>query len=941
MKYLASFVFLLISLPAFGQSGPAKSEPTKQAEAQTGTLSGMVVSFEDQRPIEGARVFVRGLTEEVSTDKRGHFSMQVPAGLWDVSVIHSDYSTASKSGVEVAADGETEITVEMTPISVRLETFTVRIPRIEGGTISLLEQRQETSQVADVIGAEQFSKTGDSNAAAALGRVTGLTVVGGKYVYVRGLGERYSSSLLNGSMLPSPDPERRVVPLDLFPTSILESVVVQKTYSADMPAGFGGGVIRMQTRSFPDEFTAGVNVSLGYDTQTTLADGLGYRGGSWDWIGVDDGTRALPETVKDAAAKSPLKPAGRFSDQGYTPERLAEIGRSMPNNYSTSRDTVMPDMGVSGTIGDTAELADLDVGYLFALGYDREHSRQLWSENIYTMGIDSPDWKAKYDLENLADTTELSGMFTGGVELDEHNTIKLTSVLSRITDDETRIYQGPLRDADTDLRLVRLRWLERQLLFEQIAGEHTLPMLGDTKIDWRYGFGQARRDEPDRREYRYDYHDDIGAFAFSDRPDGNSRVWSDLVDNTHDLGLAVSVPFEVWSSLEAKLKSGVDFFYKTREVSTRRFGFDARSPPPKQERTGPLEEQLSDEDINAQDGYVLGETTRPTDNYSANHLIAATYVLTELPLTDSLDLAAGVRLEQSTQQVNTFELFGDNDPIVSETDTLDVLPSTSLTWRFVEDMQLRGAVARTVNRPDFRELSPGCYDSVIGGRQTCGNPNLERAQITHLDARWEWYPARGEAVSVGLFYKDFTRPIELVYVPSANPQVTYQNAQGATNLGVEFDVRKELDFLSDWTRDFYVAGNLALIASEIRIDTSGQLDKDIKLTNTVRPLHGQSPYVLNMQFGYENPDVGTTATFLYNVYGARITEVGANRLPDAYQEPMHRVDFTLSQTLSEQFELGFKANNLLDARVYSSVGQELTYEAYRGRAFSLKLSWDY
>jgi outer membrane receptor protein involved in Fe transport len=928
MKYISLIVFLLISLPAFAQS-------------ETGKLSGTVVSFEDQTPIEGARVFVRGLTEEATTDKNGRFSMQVPAGTWDVSVIHSEYSTASKSGLLVVAGAESDTTVEMTPASVRLDAFTVTIPRIEGGTISLLEERKDTSQVADVIGAEQFSKSGDSTAAAALGRVTGLTVVDGKYVYVRGLGERYASSLLNGSMLPSPDPERRVVPLDLFPTSILESVVVQKTYSADMPAGFGGGVIRMRSRSFPEEFTAGIDVSLGYDTQTTFANGLGYDGGSWDWLGVDDGTRELPQTVEDAAAKSPLKPVGRYSDKGYSRERLAEIGRSMPNNYATHRSTVMPDVGLSAKIGDTGEFFDLDVGYLFALGYDYEHSRDLWSENIYNMGIDSPTWKAKYDLENLTNTMTLSGMFAGGVEIDEHNTIKLTSVLSRITDDETRTYQGPLRDADTDLQLVRLRWLERQLLFEQIAGEHVLPGLGKTRIDWRYGFGQARRDEPDRREYRYDYYEDIDAFAFSDRPDGNSRVWSDLVDNTHDLGLAVTVPFNVWSSLEANLETGVDFFYKTRDVSTRRFGFDASSPPPRQERARPLEEQLSDDNINAEGGYVLGETTRPTDNYSAEHLITAAYLLTELPLTDTLDLSAGVRLEQSTQQVETRELFGDNDPIISEVDNLDVLPSASLTWRFVEDMQLRGAVARTVNRPDFRELSPGCYDSVIGGRQTCGNSGLERAQISHLDARWEWYPDRGESVSVGVFYKDFSQPIELVYVPSANPQATYQNAEGATNYGVEFDVRKELDFSSNWTRDFYVAGNLALISSEIRIDTSDTLEQDVKLTNTVRPLHGQSPYVVNVQFGYENPDVGTTAALLYNVYGARITEVGANRLPDAYEEPMHRVDFTYSQQLSEQFKLGFKAKNLLDARESSSVGSALTYDAYRGREFSLKLAWNY
>ncbi len=915
-----------------GHGRRARQNNAAQKAGPPGTLAGKVVSFSDGKPVVGARVFVRGLTTEAKTGKDGRFSLSVPAGEWDISVIHSEYSTASKTGVEVQANQHSEVTIEMTPASVRLDAFTVTIPRIEGGTIALLDQRKESSQVADVIGAEQFSKTGDSNAAAALGRVTGLTVVGGKYVYVRGLGGRYSSSLLDGSSLPSPDPERRAVPLDLFPTSVLESVVVQKTYSADMPGGFGGGVIRMRTRSFPSKFSAGVELSLGGNTMTTFGDGLDYQGGSLDWLGIDDGTRALPASVRAAAAKTTLKESGTFSSSGYSPAKLEKIGEAMPDNYDTNRNTVLPDLGISANIGDTTKLFDLKTGYRLALSYDNSHDINRWHEGFFTRGDPVP--KESYDFNERVDTVTLSAMLAGGIKFDKNNKIELTSMLTRLTDNSTKVYQG-VYDVDQQIRMTRLRWLERQLMFHQIRGEHVFPGWHKTKLEWRYAFGQARRDEPDRRDYRYDWLPRVNDWVLSPRPDGNTRLYSNLVDNSHDLGAAVTVPFGVWSSLQAKLKAGADFMYKSRAVSTRQFAFTASTPPPEEARTASPEQIFTPQNI-GHDGYQLTETTRSTDNYTASHTIIAPYLLATVPITKTLALTGGVRLENSAQEVTTTPLFSGKESTTT-LDRLDVLPSLSATWKFVEHMQLRGAVARTVNRPDLRELSPACFTTVVGASEVCGNPDLDRASITHFDARWEWYPSRGESVSVGTFLKLFDKPIEKVLLPAAPLQENFRNALGATNYGVEFDARKKLGFLSDAFRDFYVAGNVALIQSTIRIPH----DKDVQLTNYQRPLQGQSPYVLNLQFGYENADTGTRATMLYNVYGKRITDVGSHGIPDTYEQPDHVIDFTFSQRLSDQLKLGFKAKNLLDANQPNTVGEATSRTQYQGRSFSAKISWNY
>ncbi|MFP4598798.1 MAG: TonB-dependent receptor domain-containing protein [Persicimonas sp.] len=916
--------FLLVLLPALAHAEDSGRD-------DTGTLAGQVVSLEGGEPVEGARVFVRGLDVEAKTDADGRFELEVPVGTWDVWVIHSQFSTASRDGVDVVADEPTDIDFELTPTSVRLDAFTVTIPRIEGGTISLLEERRETNQVADVIGAEQFSQSGDSDAASALGRVTGLTVVDGKHVYVRGLGERYASSLLNGSMLPSPDPERRVVPLDLFPTSILESVVVQKTYSADMPGGFGGGVIGMRTRSFPSEFTLNVDLSVGGNTMTTLQDGLTYRGGSYDWLGFDDGTRALPGRVKRAAAKSPLKKSGTFSDDGYTAEELEEIGEAMPNNYSTHRETVLPDIGVSADVGDTVDLLGWDVGYRLALGYDNAHDVNRWNEVFYLEPTQTEF--SEYDFNERTDTVTLSGMFVGGVQFDEQNKIELTSLVSRLTDDTARSYQGHFEDTGEDIRIGWIRWLERQLMFHQLRGEHELDWWTGPKINWRYGYGRATRDEPDRRNYRYDWQPRLDDWVLSNRPDGNSRLYSELADNSHDMGLAATFPIDVWGELEAELKLGADFLYKDRVVSTRRFAFKAEPPPSEEERTQAPEELLTADNIGP-DGYQLLETTRSTDNYSAQHTILAPYLVGTLPLTETVSLTAGARLEKSRQEVITEPLFSDE---VESTvlDRTDVLGSAGATWEFAEDMQLRTAVARTINRPDFRELSPSCFTSVVGGRQTCGNAQLDPAHITHYDARWEWYPDRGESVSVGGFVKNFSRPIEVVLEAGTPPRESFQNTEGATNLGIEFDARKRLGILGTGMRDFYMAGNLALIWSQIDIGESEVL------TSTQRALQGQSPYVLNMQFGYTNEDIGTTAAMLYNVYGRRIVRVGGYGMADTYEEPRHTVDMTFSQKLGEQFKLGLKAKNLLDVAQPETVGSLDSRRQLQGRSVSLKLSWDY
>ena len=916
------------------QAGEKKVESV----AEPGMIEGVITSLEDGEPVAGAQVLVRGADAEAKSDKDGTFTLQLPPGAWDLSVIHAEYSTGSKQDVRVESGESTKVTYELTPAAVRLSAYTVTIPKIEGGTIELTEKKRKSAAATEVIGAEQFSKTGDSTAAGALKRVTGLTVVGGKYVYVRGLGSRYASSLLNGSTLPSPEPEKRVVPLDLFPTSILESVTIQKTYTPDMPGNFGGGVVRMNTRSYPDDFSFGLGLSMSGDTQTTFQEGLDYAGGGLDWLGVDDGTRQLPSRVEKATDGKALSKKDRFGDGNYTSEELEEIGEALPNTWNIEKKSTLPNIGVSGEIGDKFTLpGGTELGFLFAGTYDMSHDVDVYSEKTYLKGDGELQEDNSYDFRETTDNVVTSAILSGGAKFDENNKLKLTSMVNRVTDDETRRYQGFYSDHGGEIRVSRLRFLERQLMFHQLHGTHTLPGFNDLEVEWRYVFSQAKRDEPDRRLYRYDYEQSIDAYALTDRPSGNNRLWSKLRDNNHDGGFSAKLPFRVWNELKASAEVGFNAVRKDRVVDTRRFKFfssksdyDLFSKEP--------ETVFSEENIGSDSFFELREVTRPTDNYTGAQTVLAGYAMAEIPIIESLKANAGARIEHSDQRVETFALFSDEKK-VGRLATTDVLPALNLTWSFAEKMQVRAAASRTVNRPNFRELSSASFTGVVGGRQFQGNPDLDRATINHLDTRWEWYPERGESVSVGAFYKDFQDPIEITFEAGATPLVRPANIEGARNLGLELQGRTNLDFITKSLRDLYVAGNLSLIESQIEIDPDS--DKAELLTNTERPLQGQSPYVINGQLSYDNVDIQTAITLLYNVYGPRISEVGIYGIPDIKEQPFHTIDLTFSKKFENGIKLSAKAQNLLNLAHRYTQGGKLTHKEYEGRSFSMGVSYSY
>ncbi|MBX3465787.1 MAG: TonB-dependent receptor [Planctomycetes bacterium] len=923
---------LHVEAPAWPE---APAGPPPEAGAALGTLAGRVKDERTGAPVAGARVLVRGHMGEARSGPDGSFELPgLPAGAHTVSVIHTQYATLTLPAVDVPAGGRATVEVALTPSALELDALRVTGYRLEGGLAALLQERREARGVTEVLGAEQIGKSGDGNAAEALKRVTGLTVVGGRYVYVRGMGERYSSALLNGSTLPSPDPERRVVPLDLFPADVIESISVQKTYTPDLPGDFGGGATKIKTKRLPQEFGASFSVSSAWNSASTFEDGLTYRGGARDWLGRDDGTRALPLGVRIATEHGPLHLEDPDTGDGYPLGVLTALGQTMPNVWSAQRKRDLPpDLGVSATVGDRYKTAFGTVGFTVGANYDHDWRVRRGVTRVFGVGGEGVlEPIVDYRVDRTTRSIDTSGLAAVGWEPTKGQELGVTTLWVRTSEDETEVYGGYLGDNDRDVRVTSLSWVEEQLLVTQAHGKHDL--LAGIALSWTYAFALATRDQPDWRRSRYDLDPAQGVYLLSNRPEGNQRLYNTVRDDNHDISLSLDVPLPLWRDLTGNLQVGAGHVWRDRESETRRFKFIHRGERSRDPLllARPPEEVFARENI-AEDGFSFEEITRATDNYDAEQTIRAAFVNLTLPLTKALELSAGVRVERSRQQVRTFELFSRTPTAqAADLDTTDWLPAVSLVWRFTETMQARAAYSRTLARPDFRELSSAPFDQVIGAGVFIGNPGLDRTRIDNLDLRWEWYLSADEAVSIGLFYKDLTAPIETIILAGATRTVTLENAKGGRNLGLELEGRKRLGFLHGALEPLFVGGNLSLIRSEVELSDAGIA------TRKHRPLAGQSAWVVNASVGWDDPESRTSLAFLYNVAGERLVGVGTFGLPDIYERPFHRLDVVASWGFTEHWTLKLKVENVLGSKVRFEQGGQTTDEFEVGRTVGVSIS---
>jgi len=933
-------------------AGTAAATAAKTALAP-GRVEGRLISADDGRPVPNARIFISGVSADIRSDSEGRFSAEAPTGQRSVSVLHSGFNTLTRDNIEVTEGGTANVELELTPAGTEMPEFVVIAPYLSGSLASVLAERRESDGVTDILSAEQISRAGDLDAAGALKRVTGLTLVNGEYIYVRGLGERYSSVVLNDATIPSPDPTRRVVPLTLFPTDVIEAVVVQKTAAAYLPGEFGGGTVQLRTVSFPPELTAKLSVSVGYRDNTTGEDGLDYAGSDTDWLGFDDGARDLPESLGEAIAGGVyLRPRSFTNPNGFTPQEIEVFGEDLAakGSYDVLQKTIPPNLGLAGSFGNSFAFGDgYRWGFLTAFKYDNKWANLSEVRREFSAvsggGLQLADEVDVFRTLNYVDASAFANL---GVEFGEGQRVGVNAMLLRQTENETKISEG-VEDSQV-LRRFEFQWTENQLLSYQAVGSHTLPFEGWT-VDWQYTDATATRQEPNTRRYRRDDDDEDGVYEVSTRSDSNEQTWSDLEDGLNHWSVDSTLPLPFGRHVLA-VRGGLGDLERDREASIRTFAFQGRIP--NDLLTLPYSELYTDPYIDP--GLLqLKESTRATDTYSATQTLDSRFLNLDLSLFDEkFRIAAGVRAEDNVQQVITADLSNPNaPPVIGEIDQTDRLPSGAVTWAYSQSAQIRAAYAESVNRPDFREMAPAPYLDPLLDLVTVGNPKLVTAELKNYDLRWEYYFSPSESFSIAGFYKEFANPIEKTFSSGGSARIiTLQNALAADLTGVEIDYSQALGWLEDhdwldWLADFewgfigpfdwehYTVGfNYAWIESSVEIDTSLTTQ-----TNPDRPLQGQSPWVVNLQFGYYNPDSPTEWTLLYNEFGERISQAGVQGQPDIYEQPFPQLDFVYKRRFAGDWRFALKLKNLLDPDVEYTQGQETTRIFKLGREVSLELEW--
>jgi len=899
------------AVPAFAQDA-VQAPPAREAGPSV-RVTGVVRDQANAITLPGVPVEVVGTGQVVYTDVDGRYVLEVAPGTHEIKVLLPGYQERT---ISVVAGAERTVNLDVGLSMLRFEesvTVTARVIDAETSSAEAqIIERRQSQVITDNLGAVEMRQNGDGNAASAMQRVTGLSVVD-DFVFVRGLGERYSNTTLNGAVIPTTEPDRKVVPMDLFPTGLIDNVKVTKSYVPDRSAEFAGGLVQIEALKFPTGPTVEFSYGIGFNSQTTGEDVLGSIGGD-SWFGFDDGSRNLPSAVPNRKVIR----GGRFTpDVGLLRSELEQVAESFSNTWTPTTRSARPAQNVSAALGNRFGKLGLLASYTQT--YSEQYTEE--EQTFYRTGAAGLSVFSDYDFKVASTRANTGGVVNVAFQFVPSQRISLENFYTHTGRDETRTFEGFNSDVDDDIRNARQWWIEEDLLSNSLSGEHFMQGLSNSLLDWRITRATANRDEPDLRETLYE--NNAGVFVLADESQSGFRMFNTLEDRTIDAAVNWSTTTSM-SGLPVQIKFGGQYVDRERDFQSRRFRFSPID-------VGSLDLSLPADQLftaaNIGPRFELREETRVTDTYDAGQTIGAFYGMTDLALTTRARLVAGARVERFEQQVDTFDAFdfeGDPDVIRATLENTDVFPAVNLVYNVRSDQNLRLGFSQTVNRPEFRELAPFEFTDIVGGRAVIGNPDLKRALIQNVDARWEMFPGGDQVVAASFFYKHFSDPIERIVEPTAQLRTSFTNAESARNVGIELEARRRFAEL------FMVGANYTYVSSEITLTPAAAQVQ----TSLSRPLAGQSENLFNLVAEVSGGPV--TGRVLYNFFGQRISDIGSLGQPDIIEDGRGSLDFALSARY-RLLRFRFTAENLTDEE-FTFLQGGLQQRAYTlGRSFAFNI----
>lgn len=898
MKKLIPAILLIIGTTVFAQ--------------QTGTIAGVISDKEyNDEPLPFATIIIKDTQTGTTSDIDGRFSLRdVRVGTYTIMVSFVGYETAEIPNVVVEENRTTEVNVSLGSSSMSLDDVIVRTARRTNTESAVVLEIQQAKQVVSGISSEQMARSVDNNAAQAVQRIPGVTIIENRFVMIRGLSERYNNVMINNTVAPSTEVDKRTFSFDLIPTSALDRMMIYKTGSADLPGDFAGGVIKLYTvENVPQNYT-NVSFGFGFRAGASLNPYLQSEGSGTDFLGFDNGFRKLPSNFPSTSviANSPRNSIIR-----------QEAGRSLTNNFNPTESTALPDFSIGFNMGRNFDFANGNrLTMINSISYSNSHQYNERTFKRYLTWVDQSQpilERFSFVDQNFENNVRLTAMSNWVYRFGKYNRVKFKNLFNQIGENETTIREGVdyIQRPEDDLKNYMLGYRSRSIYTGQLEGEHRLA--SNQIINWVAGYNRLNESEPDLRRFRtYRPQNEPNAnYTMQLPPSSNlfetGRYFGELSEYSINQGTTYTYEIERENFDPLKLRAGYYVDYRDRTFDSRYFSYlypGFNDPVIGQQLAQlPLSEIFSPENIRTQNGFILEEGTRPIDSYTASNLLTAGFVGFELPY-KRFDIAGGLRYEYNIQKLNTRD---DIQEINVESPIGNILPFANVGYSLSERSILRVGYSRTINRPEFRELAPYLFYDFEYEAGRIGNPDLETATIDNIDLRYEFYPSVGETISLGAFYKKFTNPIENRNL-NVNEQPTFSfiNAKEAEVYGVEIELKKSLSGLTGSAFVDRLSGNInaSLIFSEV------DLGEEIVFQERVRNLQGQSPYIINAALNYTD-DKDLTVNMVFNRFGDRIFAVGDVNSPTIYELARNSLDISITKRFNERYSAKLGIENLLNA----------------------------
>jgi len=869
---------------------------------QTGKLTGKILNKKNE-PVIGATIQIEGSNTGTSSDVDGNFSLSLSVGKKYTLVISSvNYETKTITDVEITTGQVNELQVllnessknTLSDVVVKASSSSAR----KETAASLIQFQKNTNTVASVISAETIRRSPDKNTGDVLKRIPGTSVQEGKYLVVRGLSDRYNQAMLNGILLSSTEPDRKTFSFDLFPAAVIDNIIMNKAFVPELPGEWAGGLVQVQTKEIPSSDFLNVQIGTGFNSQTIGKDFYQAKGGKLDWLGVDDGTRAL-------ANNFPTK--SKFGELG--PQQLNDYGKQFRNVWTSTAGNAPLNSSFQINGGFTGNLFKKKVGGTLGIVYNQSNRRLQFDNAI--IGNNQGDHEIQFRNEKYSRDVLAGGLANFSIQLNKNNRISFKNIINVNTSDFAirRLGKdyilGP--GYGDNVKAEEIGFRQNTFFNTQLIGDHNISNWG-IRFKWYGGFNILDQYIPDQRRLFYTQDgSDLNAPYYALLAAGASQksgsiFYSFLNDYIYNAGGDLTKSFN-WLGHTQSIKGGYLFQVKDRLFDSRPFFLNTLSNSIK---LLPPDKIFSSENFtNVNTGIQFGELNGISFRYLANTIMNAGYIQFDNQFTKSLRVIWGVRVEDFDQLVGSVKA---SDPRHVHSRVTDFLPGVNITFKPNDKINLRLSGSQTVVRPEFRELSPFAFYDFELNAQVVGNNKVRRTKVTNADLRYEVYPRNGELITLGVFFKHFDDPIEYYFNRTGPATNTFNvaNTNTATAFGAEFEFRKKMDFISDAFKNFTVTGNLSYIYSRVK-DT----------VDLNRPLQGQSPYLLNACLQYDVEKIGFSSTVLFNQIGRRILFVGDKSVPDIWENPRPLLDIQLAKKiLKHKGEIKINISDIFNHRAY-------------------------